>query len=218
MSLITHVRAREVLDSRGNPTVEVDVVTDDGALGRAIVPSGASTGAHADNTVDVQEFMIAPVGAAGFSEALRWGAEVYHALKSVLKKDGKSTAVGDEGGFAPDLKSNEDAITALMTAIEKAGLQPGDEVAIALDVAATELFKDGSYHFEGEGTTRTAEAWAETLDDWLGRYPIVSIEDPFSEDDWDGWALATERLGGKTQLVGDDLFVTNPVRLRMGIE
>ena len=327
MSRIAAVHAREVLDSRGNPTVEVDVVTDGGARGRAIVPSGASTGAHealelrdlddkryagkgvrtavdnvnqqiapeligrdpedqrgidrlmldadgtenkrrlganamlgvslavahaaanaageplfrhlgganahllpvpflnvlnggmhADNTVDVQEFMIAPVGAASFAEALRWGAEVYHALKDVLKKQGMSTGVGDEGGFAPDLKSNEDALTALMTAIEKAGLTPGDEVALALDVAATELFEDGVYVFKGEGITRSADAWIATLETWLGRYPIVSIEDPLSEDDWDGWAAATQRLGAKTQLVGDDLFVTNPIRLAMGFQ
>ncbi|HEX9697587.1 MAG TPA: phosphopyruvate hydratase [Actinomycetota bacterium] len=327
MSQITHVHAREVLDSRGNPTIEVDVATAGGGFGRAIVPSGASTGAHealelrdkddkrfggkgvrtavdnvnhqiapeligrdatdqrgidrllldadgtenkrrlganamlgvslavahaaadangmplfrhlgganahllpvpfmnvlnggahADNTVDVQEFMIAPVGAASFAEALRWGAEVYHALKSVLKSQGLSTGVGDEGGFAPDLKSNEDALAALVTAIEKAGLEPGDEIALALDVAATELYEDGAYVFAGEGVTRSAAEWAGTLDAWTGRYPIVSIEDPFGEDDWDGWALATQRLGGTVQLVGDDVFVTNPIRLKMGID
>lgn len=327
MTTIASVVAREVLDSRGNPTVEVDVTLADGSLGRAIVPSGASTGAHealelrdgddkrfggkgvltavgnvnrriageligrdatdqraidrllldadgtdnkrelganamlgvslavahaaaaglgqplyrylggsnahllpvpfmnvlnggahADNTVDVQEFMIAPVGAASFAEALRWGAEVYHALKSVLKAQGLSTAVGDEGGFAPNLASNEDALKALITAIEQVGLTPGEEVAIALDVAATELYRDGAYVFEGEGVTKPASQWIDTLEAWLAHYPLISIEDPLGEDDWDGWAEATQRLGTKTQLVGDDLFVTNSQRLAMGIQ
>ncbi|GAC1415055.1 MAG: phosphopyruvate hydratase [Actinomycetota bacterium] len=328
MTTIASVHAREVLDSRGNPTVEVDVVCADGSLGRAIVPSGASTGAHeaselrdgddkrfggkgvrqavdnvnqqiaseligrdasdqraldrllldadgtenkrrlganailgvslaaahasaasqgvplfrylggsnahilpvpclnvlnggahADNTVDVQEFMIAPVGAASFSEAIRWGAEVYQSLKSVLKSKGLSTAVGDEGGFAPNLASNEAAIEQLMAAIEKTGLAPGDDMAIAVDVAATEIYtKDGTYDFAGEGVKRTASEWVAVLGQWLDRYPIVSLEDPFSEDDWEGWAEATSVLGSRTQLVGDDLFVTNPQRLRMGIE
>jgi enolase len=326
MARIVSVRAREVLDSRGNPTVEVDVVLDDGALGRAIVPSGASTGtheaaelrdnddkrfrgkgvlsavenvnhrigpdlqghealdqraidqlmldmdgtpnkrklganavlgvslatakaaanslglplykylggpnahmlptpffnvlnggAHADNNVDVQEFMIAPVGAASFSEAVRWGSEVYHSLKAVLHDRGLSTAIGDEGGFAPNLASNDEAIEALIAAIEAAGLTPGDEVALGLDVAATELYKDGSYVFAGENRTLDANGLAQRYAEWLDRYPIVSIEDPMSEDDWDGWARVTELLGERVQLVGDDIFVTNPDRLGEGI-
>jgi enolase len=326
MARIVSVHAREVLDSRGNPTVEVDVTLDDGAVGRAIVPSGASTGtheavelrdgddkryrgkgvlsavenvnhrigpdlaghdpldqraidqllldmdgtpnkrklganatlgaslatakaaaasvglplfrylggpnahvlptpffnvlnggAHADNNVDVQEFMIAPVGAASFGEALRWGAEVYHALKAVLHERALSTAIGDEGGFAPNLGSNEEAIEALIAAIGAAGLTPGDEVALALDVAATELYRDGSYVFAGENATLDAGGLAQRYAGWLDRYPIVSIEDPMSEDDWDGWARVTEMLGDRVQLVGDDIFVTNPERLGDGI-
>jgi enolase 1/2/3 len=327
MPRIASVHAREVLDSRGNPTVEVDVTLDDGAMGRAIVPSGASTGAHeatelrdgddkrfggkgvrtavenvnhvlapelggcdpldqraidrmlvdidgtaskdrlganallgaslavakaaaasqrvplwrylgganahalpipfmnvlnggahADNTVDVQEFMIAPVGAASYAEALRWGSEVYHSLKKVLKSRKMDTGVGDEGGFAPNLKTNEDAITALLEAIEAAGLEPGDEVAIALDVAATELYEKGVYNFAGEGRKLTVDEWVAKLADWVARYPIVSIEDPLSEDDWDGWVAATKALSAKVQIVGDDVFVTNPERLGLGIE
>ena len=327
MALIASVHAREVLDSRGNPTVEVDVALDDDSLGRAIVPSGASTGthealelrdddekryggkgvlgavenvnhrigpdlaghnpldqraidrllldmdgtsnkrklganallgcslavakaaaaslglplyrylggpnahlmpapffnvlnggAHADNNVDVQEFMIAPVGAASFSEAVRWGSEVYHALQRVLHDRGLATGVGDEGGFAPNLSSNEAAIEALMEAISSAGLEPGTEVAIALDVAATELYREGSYRFEGEGATLDAVALTQRYADWAGRYPIVSIEDPMAEDDWDGWARITESLGDRVQIVGDDVFVTNPDRLGEGIE
>jgi enolase len=175
-------------------------------------------GAHADNTVDVQEFMLAPVGAASFAEALRWGSEIYQSLKAVLHAKGLSTAVGDEGGFAPNLVSNEDAITALIAAIDNAGLRPGEEVAIALDVAATELYKDGSYVFEGEGTTRSPSQWIDVLESWLSRYPIVSVEDPMSEDDWDGWAEATNRLSSRTQIVGDDVFVTNPDRLQTGVD
>jgi len=327
MARIAAVRAREVLDSRGNPTVEVDVTLDDGAEGRAIVPSGASTGAHealelrdndekrfrgkgvvtavenvmhrigpdiaghealdqraidrllldmdgtpnkrklganallgvslatakaaaaslglplyrylgganahvlptpffnvlnggahADNNVDVQEFMIAPVGAASYAEALRWGAEVYHALKEVLKGKGLSTGVGDEGGFAPNLTSNQAAIDALMSAINAAGLTPGDEVAIALDVASTELWRDGSYVFAGEGATLNAQTLTERYVEWAGRYPIVSIEDPMAEDDWEGWAHVTGALGSSVQIVGDDVFVTNPERFGEGIE
>ena len=327
MPRISSVHAREVLDSRGNPTVEVDVSLDDGSGGRAIVPSGASTGAHeavelrdgddkryrgkgvrtavenvnvvlaiqiagcdpldqraidrmlldidgtankgrlganallgvslavakaaaesqrlplfrylgganahvlpvpfmnvlnggahADNTVDVQEFMIAPVGAASYAEAVRWGAEVYHALKDVLKARKLSTGVGDEGGFAPDLASNEEAIAALQEAIESAGLEPGTEVALALDVAATELYDGKAYDFAGEGKKLKAGEWVAKLGDWVGRYPIVSVEDPMSEDDWDGWAAATKALGHKAQIVGDDVFVTNPDRLAIGIE
>ena len=326
MARISSLRAREVLDSRGNPTVEVDVTLDDDAFGRAIVPSGASTGthealelrdgddkryggkgvlsavenvthrigpeltghdaldqraidralldldgtankrklganatlgcslaiakaaaesqgvplyrylggpnahllptpffnvlnggAHADNNVDVQEFMIAPVGAASFSEGLRWGAEVYHALKRVLLDRGLATGVGDEGGFAPNLSSNEAAIEALMDAIRAAGLEPGAEVALALDVAATELYENGSYAFAGEGATLDAAALTQRYADWTGRYPILSIEDPMSEDDWDGWANVTGALSESVQLVGDDVFVTNPERFGEGI-
>ncbi len=324
--LISSVHAREVLDSRGNPTVEVDVVLEDGAYGRAIVPSGASTGAHealelrdgdpkrylgkgtlsavrnvnariaelmvgrdahdqraldqamldldgtankselganatlgvslaaakaaamssdlplfrylggpnahvlpvpcmnvlnggahADNSVDCQEFMIVPVGAASFSESLRWGSEVFHTLRGVLKARGLSTGVGDEGGFAPDLATNDEAIELLVEAIRQAGYEPGAEIALALDVAATELFDEGTYEFPGEGKTFDASALAERYADWCARFPILSIEDGFSEDDWDGWKLATQRLGATTQLVGDDLFVTNPDRLGRGV-
>jgi enolase len=326
MARIAAVRAREVLDSRGNPTIEVDVALDDDGFGRAIVPSGASTGtheavelrdgddkryggkgvvsavenvvhrigpeltghdaldqrgidqllidldgtpnkrklganailgvslatskaaadslglplfrylagpnahllptpflnvlnggAHADNNVDVQEFMLAPVGAASYSEALRWGAEVYHALKGVLKGRGLSTAIGDEGGFAPNLESNDAAIEALLEAIRAAGLEPGTEVAVALDVAATELYRNGSYSFPGEGKTFDAAGLAARYAEWCGRYPIVSIEDPMSEDDWEGWARVSQELGERVQLVGDDVFVTNPERLGQGI-
>jgi len=327
MARIAAVRAREVLDSRGNPTVEVDVTLDDGAEGRAIVPSGASTGAHealelrdndekrfggkgvvtavenvmhrigpdiaghdaldqraidrllldmdgtpnkrklganallgvslavakasadslglalyrylgganahvlptpffnvlnggahADNNIDVQEFMIAPVGAASFAEALRWGAEVYHALKGVLKGKGLSTGLGDEGGFAPNLTSNQAAIDALMSAINATGLTPGDEVAIALDVAATELWRDGSYVFAGEGATLSAQSLTDRYVEWARSYPIISIEDPMAEDDWDGWSHITGALGSTVQIVGDDVFVTNPERFGEGIE
>ncbi len=326
MARISSVRAREVLDSRGNPTVEVDVTLDDEALGRAIVPSGASTGtheaielrdqdtkrfggkgvlsavenvnhriapeltghesldqravdrllldldgtpnkrklganailgvslavakasaesmqlplfrylggpnahvlptpffnvlnggAHADNNVDVQEFMIAPVGAASYGEGLRWGAEVYHALKGVLNRRRLSTGVGDEGGFAPNLDTNEAAIEALLEAIQAAGLEPGVEVALGLDVAATELYRDGAYVFKGEGVTLDAEGLTQRYVDWVARYPLLSIEDPMSEDDWSGWAHVTSTLGAKVQLVGDDIFVTNPDRFAEGI-
>jgi len=324
---IVDIRAREVLDSRGNPTVEVDVTLVDGSEGRAIVPSGASTGAHealelrdgderrylgkgtltavanvngriaetllgfdaadqrgldqalldvdgtpaksalganamlgvslaaakaaaasiglplfrylggtnahvlpvpclnvlnggahADNSVDIQEFMIVPLGAASFAEALRWGAEVFHTLRRVLRDKGLGTGVGDEGGFAPNLATNDEAIELLLEAIERAGYRPGEEVALALDVASTELYKSNHYVFEGEGKTYDAAALAQRYDGWLSRYPIVSIEDPFSEDDWDGWAAGTRQLASSTQLVGDDLFVTNPDRLAQGIE
>ncbi len=326
MARISSVRAREVLDSRGNPTVEVDVLLDDDALGRAIVPSGASTGthealelrdqdpkryggkgvlsavenvnhriapeltghesldqravdrllldldgtpnkrklganatlgvslavakasaesqgvplfrylggpnahvlptpflnvlnggAHADNTVDVQEFMIAPVGAASYSEALRWGAEVYQALKGVLHRRHLATAVGDEGGFAPNLDTNEAALDVLVEAIGEAGLEPGAEIALALDVAATELYQDGAYVFSGEGVRLDGEALTKRYVDWAGRYPIVSIEDPMSEDDWHGWSQVTQALGSSAQIVGDDVFVTNPDRFAEGI-
>jgi enolase len=326
MSTIVEIVGREVLDSRGNPTVEVDVELLSGARGRAIVPSGASTGAHeahelrdggeryggkgvrtavqhvntdiadaivgldasdqrlldeelvtldgtdgksrlganailgvslaaakaaadeaelplyryvgganahvlpvpfmnvlnggahADSNVDVQEFMLAPVGAASFGEALRWGVETYHALKALLKDRGLATALGDEGGFAPNLPSNEEALALLLAAIEAAGYAPGEEIALALDVASTELFTDGRYVLAGEGADYAPTEWADRLVQLCDRYPIVSIEDGMSEDDWDGWAALTERLGSRVQLVGDDLFVTNVERLERGIE
>ena len=326
MSMIEQVIGREVLDSRGNPTVEVEVVLDSGAVGRAIVPSGASTGAfeavelrdggdrfggkgvlgavanvngeiadildgadaldqrgvdlalidadgtpnkarlganavlgaslataraaaaelglplfryvggadahvlpvpmmnvvnggaHADNSIDLQEFMIMPVGAASFSEALRWGVETYHSLARVLKVRGLSTTVGDEGGFAPDLPSNEEAVRILVEAIEGTGRTPGAEIAIAMDPATSELYKDGNYVLAGEGRTLTPDEMVAYWVDLVGRYPIVSIEDGMAEDDWDGWAALTRALGGTVQLVGDDLFVTNEERLRRGID
>ena len=326
MSAIEQVVGREVLDSRGNPTVEVEVVLETGARGRAIVPSGASTGqfeavelrdggdryagkgvatavanvngpiaelveglealeqreldrtlidgdgtpnkgnfganailgvslatakaaadelevplyryvgganahvlpvpmmnvlnggAHADNNVDLQEFMLMPVGAASFTEALRWGTETYHVLKKVLHDRGLSTAVGDEGGFAPDLASNEEAVQVLIAAIEQAGYTPGDQIAIALDPASSEFFEDGSYVLAGEGRTLSGGQMAEFWADWVERYPIVSIEDGMAEEDWDGWARLTEAVGDRVQLVGDDLFVTNVERLGRGID
>ncbi|HEV3130925.1 MAG TPA: phosphopyruvate hydratase [Acidimicrobiales bacterium] len=326
MSFIEQVIGREVLDSRGNPTIEVEVLLDSGAVGRAIVPSGASTGSfeavelrdggdrylgkgvldavanvngeiadilngadaldqrsvdlalidadgtpnkgrlganailgvslatakaaadelgiplfryvggpnahvlplpmmnvinggmHADNSIDLQEFMIMPVGAASFSEALRWGVETYHSLARVLKVRGLSTTVGDEGGFAPDLSSNEEAVRILVEAIEAAGRVPGDDIAIAMDPASTELYKDGNYVLAGEGRTLSSAEMVAYWVDLVGRYPIVSIEDGMAEDDWDGWAELTQALGGTVQLVGDDLFVTSEERLRRGIE
>jgi enolase len=326
MSTIVEVVGREVLDSRGNPTVEVEVELISGVRGRAIVPSGASTGAHeavelrdggtrfggrgvlnavehvnieiadvvvgldatdqrlvddelvtldgtdaksrlganailgvslavakaaaadadlplyryvgganahvlpvpfmnvlnggahADSNVDVQEFMLAPVGAAGFSEALRWGTETYHALKELLRDRGLSTALGDEGGFAPNLPSNEEALTLLLAAIEAAGYVPGDEVALALDAASSEFFRGGRYELEGEGVSYASPEWADRLAELCERYPIVSVEDGMAEDDWDGWAALTERIGDRVQLVGDDVFVTNVERLQHGVE
>jgi enolase len=327
MSVITDVYAREILDSRGNPTVEVDVVLADGIMGRAAVPSGASTGAfeavelrdgdktrymgkgvtqavdnvnsiiapeieglspfdqpgldqllieldgtenkgklganailgvslaaakagaeslglplyqylggvnakelpvpmmnilnggkHADNNVDIQEFMIMPVGAKSFSEALRMGTEVYHSLKAVLKEKSLATAIGDEGGFAPSLESNEDALLCIVDAIQRAGYVPGEQVALALDVAATELYENGVYDLAGEGLKKSSEEMIDYYEGLITRYPIVSIEDGLSEEDWEGWAKLTERLGNRVQLVGDDLFVTNPARLERGIE
>jgi enolase len=325
MSRIKSVRGREILDSRGNPTVEADVELDSGATGRAAVPSGASTGtreavelrdgdarrylgkgvlravgnvngeirsallgmegtdqaaidacmraldatdnksrlganailsvslavahaaarergeplfralgqapytmpvpmmniinggAHADNNVDIQEFMILPVGAPGFREALRYGAEIFHALKSVLKQKKLNTAVGDEGGFAPDLPSNAAALDTIMVAIAKAGLRPGSDVFLGLDVASSEFFKDGLYHLEGEGRSFQPGEFAEYLKGLTEAYPIVTVEDGMAENDWDGWALLTGLLGKKVQLVGDDLFVTNTAILREGI-
>lgn len=328
MCCIADVLAREVLDSRGNPTVEVEVILEDGSEGRAIVPSGASTGvheavelrdgdksrylgrgtlkavanvndiiaeeiigydvfdqvgldqllidldgtpnkgklganailavsmaaahaaanslglplfqylggvngkvlptpmmnilnggSHADNTVDIQEFMIMPVGAPTFREALRMGTEVFHSLKSVLKAKGMNTAVGDEGGFAPNLATNEEAIQVIIEAIEKAGYKPGDDVKIALDVASSEFYDEEKkiYNLAGEGVQRTAEEMVAYYEMLLDKYPVISIEDGLAEDDWDGWKLMTERIGNRVQLVGDDLFVTNTKRLEEGI-
>ena len=326
MALISAVYAREILDSRGNPTVEVEVWLDDGSMGRAAVPSGASTGAyeavelrdgdkdrymgkgvskavdnvndiiaealigldpirqveidnmlirldgtpnkgnlganailgvsmavakaaaasvdvplymylggvnakelpvpmmnilnggaHADNNVDIQEFMAMPVGAPSFSEALRMNTEIYHNLKAVLKERGLSTAIGDEGGFAPNLSSNEEAIEVIVEAIKKAGYKPGEEVAIALDIAASEIYKNGKYHLAGEGVVKTSAQMVEYYAALCEKYPIVSIEDGLDEDDWKGWTLLTKKLGDKVQLVGDDLFVTNSERLSRGI-
>jgi enolase len=327
MTAIVDIIAREILDSRGNPTVEVDVLLDDGAKGRAAVPSGASTGAHeavelrdgdkkrylgkgvtkaidavngelfdalsgldatnqvqidqtmialdgtenksrlganailgvslatakaaaisrelplyryvggafshvlpvpmmnivnggahADNPIDFQEFMIMPVGAKTFAEAVRMGSEVFHTLKAALKADGHNTNVGDEGGFAPNLKSAQAALDFVMTAIDKAGYKAGDDIVIALDCAATEFFKDGAYVYEGERKTRDPKAQAKYLAKLVADYPILSIEDGMSEDDLDGWKILTDLVGGKCQLVGDDLFVTNTRRLSMGID
>ncbi len=175
-------------------------------------------GKHADNNVDIQEFMILPVGADTFAEALRMGAEVFHHLKKVLQKKGLSTAVGDEGGFAPNLSSNEEAIQTLLEAIQAAGYEPGQDVLLALDVAATELYQDGRYHFAGEGVVRTADEMVGWYQELVGKYPIISIEDGLAEDDWEGWEQLTRAIGDRVQLVGDDLFVTNTNRLRQGIE
>ena len=324
MADIIHTFAREILDSRGNPTIEAEVFLDDGARGVAGVPSGASTGvheahelrdggeryqgkgvlkaveninekiadeiagfeaddqrlidqalikldgtdnkselganailgvsiaaakaaaesaalplyryiggpnahvlpvpmmnilnggAHADSGVDVQEFMIAPIGAESFAEALRMGAEVYHALKAVLKDKGLSTGLGDEGGFAPSVDSTKAALDVIVDAIKKAGFEPGKDVALALDVASSEFFKDGKYHFEGG--EHTAEEMSKVYEDLIDQYPIVSIEDPLQEDDWDGYTALTAAIGEKVQIVGDDFFVTNPARLQEGIE
>jgi enolase len=327
MTQIVDIIAREILDSRGNPTVEVDVVLDDGSMGRAAVPSGASTGAHeavelrdgdkrryggkgvekavrsvnrdilealsgmeaedqiaiddtmrrldgtpnkarlganailgvslavakaaseaaglplyryvggtqarvlpvpmmnivnggahADNPIDFQEFMILPLGAASLKEAVRWGSEVFHALKAALKAAGHNTNVGDEGGFAPNLPSAGAALDFVLKAIDSAGYTPGEDIAIGLDCAATEFFKKGSYVYEGEGKTRTKEAQADYLASLVGSYPIVTIEDAMAEDDWDGWKLLTDKIGNRCQLVGDDLFVTNVERLALGIK
>ncbi|RPF54448.1 phosphopyruvate hydratase [Aquisalibacillus elongatus] len=327
MPFIVDVYAREVLDSRGNPTVEVEVSTESGAFGTALVPSGASTGEyeavelrdgdkdrylgkgvetavknvneiiapeivgfsvtdqvlvdqqliaidgtenkgnlganailgvsmatahaaadylgvplyqylggfnatqlpapmmnilnggeHADNNVDIQEFMIMPVGAPTFKQALRQGAEIFHALKNVLKDKGYNTAVGDEGGFAPNLKSNEEALETIVTAIETAGYKPGTEVKLAMDVAASEIYDNGKYNLKGEGVTRTAEEMVDWYESLVDKFPIVSIEDGLDENDWDGFKLLTDRIGDRVQLVGDDLFVTNTKKLYEGIE
>ncbi|MBO6039560.1 MAG: phosphopyruvate hydratase [Acidaminococcaceae bacterium] len=327
MSIITQVYAREILDSRGNPTVEVEVILEDGTMGRAAVPSGASTGvheavelrdgdkkryvgkgvmkavenvndiiaealigldatrqieidemlirldetpnkaklganailgvsmavakaaanyvglplyqylggtnahelpvpmmnilnggSHADNNVDIQEFMIMPVGAKSFSECLRMNVEIYHALKGILKGKGLSTGLGDEGGFAPNLESNAEALDVIMEAIEKAGYKAGKDIMLAMDVAASEFYKDGKYHMLAEGAPKTSTQMVNYLADLVAKYPIISIEDGLAEDDWKGWAALTKKLGGKVQLVGDDLFVTNAARLQMGID
>ncbi|MBD0369023.1 MAG: phosphopyruvate hydratase, partial [Flavisolibacter sp.] len=327
MSYITEIFARQILDSRGNPTVEVDVMTDEGAFGRAAVPSGASTGvheavelrdndkkvyvgkgvlkavenvnktiapelegydiadqtgidqkmieldgsenkgklganailavsmavakaaaeeaalplfryiggtnaktlpvpmmnilnggAHADNKIDFQEFMVMPVGAESFSEGLRWGVEIFHALKSVLKKKGYSTNVGDEGGFAPNIGSNEEAIETVLTAIDAAGYKAGSQVFIAMDAANSELYKEGKYTFhKSDGKTLSSDELVQYWANWVRQYPIASIEDGMAEDDWEGWKALTEAVGNKVQLVGDDLFVTNVSRLEQGI-
>jgi enolase len=327
VAMITEVYAREILDSRGNPTVEVEVCLEDGSIGRAAVPSGASTGVHeavelrdgdkarylgkgvtkavdnvndviaealigleatrqvevdemlirldgtpnkgklganailgvsmavakaaaasvglplylylggvaaqelpvpmmnilnggqhADNNVDIQEFMIMPVGAASFSEALRMNAEIYHGLKALLNAKGLGTGLGDEGGFAPNLKSNEEAIEVILEAVKKAGYKPGEDIMIALDVAASEFYKDGKYQMEGEGLVKTSNQMVDYLAALCAKYPIVSIEDGLAEDDWKGWKALTKKLGDKVQLVGDDLFVTNEQRLLEGIK
>ncbi len=327
MSKITQIQALEILDSRGNPTIEVEIRTDNGSLGRAAVPSGASTGsreavelrdgddrylgkgvakavanvngaiaealagmdvtdqaaldqrlieldgsdnkahlganallgvslasahaaahvrgmplwqhlseisgqapslpvpmmnilnggAHADNRVDIQEFMVMPVGLPNFPDALRAGTEIFHALKAILRQRGLSTAVGDEGGFAPDLGSNEEALELLMTAIVEAGYQPGEQVALALDVASSEFFQNGHYLLDSEGRSFDAAGFVDYLDDLVKRYPIISVEDGMDESDWEGWRLLTERMGERVQLVGDDLFVTNTGILQRGI-
>mgnify|MGYP003582191943 CR=1 FL=1 len=327
MSAIVDIVGREILDSRGNPTIECDVLLESGVMGRAAVPSGASTGsreaielrdgdksrylgkgvlnavqninteiseavlgldaaeqafldktlidldgtdnksrlganamlavsmavaraaaeesglplyryfggmggvqlpvpmmnvinggAHANNNLDLQELMIIPVGAPTFREAVRWGAEVFHALKKIIHDKGMSTAVGDEGGFAPSVESHEAAIQLILQAVEKAGYRAGDQIALGLDCAASEFYKDGKYHLEGEGLVLTAEQWTDMLATWCDKYPIISIEDGMHEGDWAGWAHLTERLGKKVQLVGDDLFVTNTKILKEGID
>ena len=328
MSFISQIHARQIFDSRGNPTVEVDVTLDSGVVGRAAVPSGASTGkheavelrdddnsqymgkgvlkavenvnskiaaelvgfsvyeqalldkimleldgtpnkanlganailgvslaaaraaaqdagmplyryvggvgaatlpvpmmnilnggSHADNSIDFQEFMIMPTGASSFSEALRWGTEIFHHLKNVLKKQGFSTNVGDEGGFAPNIKSNEDAIKIVLQAIETAGYRPGEDVFIAMDAAVSEFYEDGVYHFKkSTGDKLTSSQMVDYWADWVKKYPIISLEDGMDEDDWTGWKSLTERVGKQTQLVGDDLFVTNVDRLQRGID
>lgn len=235
MTVIRSIRGFEVLDSRGNPTVAAEVTLADGARGYAAAPSGASTGsrealelrdndparyggAHADNNVDIQEFMILPAGATSFAEAIRWGAEVFHSLKSVLRKRGLSTAVGDEGGFAPDLPSNEAALEAIVGAIELAGFRVGPDIALGLDVASSELYENGVYSLASEGKRFDAGGFCDYLAALAKNYPIVTIEDGMAEDDWTGWKLLTETLGERIQLVGDDLFVTNTAILERGIK
>ena len=248
---IVDVKAREILDSRGNPTVEVDVVLENGIVGRAAVPSGASTGerealelrdggsrymgkgvlvelpvpmmniinggAHADNKLDFQEFMIIPQRDS-IKERVRVGAEVFHNLKKVLNSKGLATGVGDEGGFAPNLKSNSEGFELIMEAIRSAGYEPGKDVCLAIDVAASEFYKDGKYVLSGEGRSLSTEELVDFYEELVNKYPIISIEDPVDENDWEGFRLITERLGDKIQLVGDDLFVTNKKCLQMGID
>ena len=253
MSAIVDIVGREILDSRGNPTVECDVLLESGVMGRAAVPSGASTGsreaielrdgdksrylggmggmqlpvpmmnvinggAHANNTLDIQEFMIIPVGAPSFREAVRWGAEVFHALKKIIHDKGMSTAVGDEGGFAPSVANHEAAIELILQAIDAAGYTAGEQIALGLDCAASEFYKDGQYHLAGEGLALSAQAWTDMLATWCDKYPIISIEDGMHEGDWDGWKILSDRLGKNVQLVGDDLFVTNTKILQEGID
>jgi enolase len=193
-----------------------------GGDGAALLPAPMMNvlngGAHADNNVDLQEFMLFPLGAPSFAEALRWGAEVFHRLKGVLREKGHPTAVGDEGGFAPDLGSNQEAVELVLAAIEQAGYRPGEQIALALDPAASEFRRAGVYELAGEGARKTSDEMVAFYEDWTSRYPIVSVEDGLAEDDWDGWAALTRRLGRRVQLVGDDLFVTNPAILRRGIE
>jgi enolase len=256
MSYIASIYARQILDSRGNPTIEVDVLTENEKLGRAAVPSGASTGiheavelrdnnkklyggkgvlkavknvnttiaenggAHADNKIDFQEFMVMPVGASTFSEGLQWGVDIFHALKQVLKKKGFSTNVGDEGGFAPNIQSNEEAIETVLTAIQAAGYKTGSQIMIAMDAANSELWnaKEKKYIFhKSDGKKMTSEQLVAYWASWVKQYPILSIEDGMAEDDWKGWKMLTEAVGDKCQLVGDDLFVTNVTRLERGI-
>src|SRR5436190_1371487 len=254
MSQIEHVHARQILDSRGNPTVEVELSLQSGAWGRAAVPSGASTGEFeatelrdggsdwlgkgvtkavdnvngeiatavrgqdAGSQAALDRMMIVPVGARTFAQALRMGAEVFHHLKRTLHERGLSTAVGDEGGFAPDFTSNEQALEALINGIRAAGFVPGDQVAIALDPAMSELQHEGAYVLEHEGRTLSADELASYWADLVGRYPIVVIEDGMGEEDWDGWSLLTDQIGSRVQLVGDDVFVTNSQRLKRGID
>jgi enolase len=193
-----------------------------GGMGRMQLPvpmmNVINGGAHANNNLDLQELMIMPVGAPTFREALRYGAEVFHALKKIIDAKGMSTAVGDEGGFAPSVESHEAALGLLLEAIEKAGYRPGEQIALALDCAASEFYKEGRYHLEGEGQVLTAHEWSDKLAEWAGKYPIVSIEDGMHEGDWDGWKMLTDKLGKKVQLVGDDLFVTNTKILKEGID
>src|SRR2546421_163865 len=244
MSAITDIHGREILDSRGNPTVEVEVSLDSGAVGRAAGPSGASTGAHeavekgggvfartlpapmmnivnggvhADNPIDIQEFMIMPVGAPTCADAIRMGSEIFHALRQKLHDAGHNTNVGDEGGFAPNIPSADAALGFVMQAIEAAGYKPGEDVMLALDPASSEFYRDGKYRLDGEGKVLDAPGLVAYWTDLVGRYPIVSIEDGMAEDDWDGWSLLTQALGKRIQLVGDDLFVTNPDRVKRGI-
>src|SRR2546421_187378 len=235
MTAIADIHAREILDSRGNPTVEVEVTLETGVIGRAAVAEAAvplyryvggvfartlpvpmmniiNGGVHADNPIDIQEFMVMPVGASSATEAIRMGAEIFHALRKKLADAGHNTNVGDEGGFAPNLASADAALGMIMQAIEAAGYHAGDDVVLALDPAASEFYREGAYHLAGEGKRLDAAGLVAYWADLVRRYPIVSIEDGLAEDDWEGWAQLTRELGGTLQLVGDDVFVTNPQR------